>query len=118
MPHKLSLYLDEDVHPDVAPVLRGMGFDVVTTIEMGNKGASDNDQIEFAIQENRTLLTFNVRDFVLLYDFLYDEGRKHAGIVVSSQIGLKELLRRLLKLLNHTSAEEMANNIEFLNNWK
>ena len=35
MPTKIKLYLDEDVHPDLAPVLRNMGFDVVTTIEVG-----------------------------------------------------------------------------------
>ena len=118
MPNKIRLYLDEDVHPDIAPVLRGMGFDVVTTIERGNKGATDRVQIEYAISEHRTILTFNVKDFVGLYNLLYGERKTHAGIIVSSQVPFKELLRRISKLLHHKSAEEMENGIEFLNNWK
>jgi predicted nuclease of predicted toxin-antitoxin system len=95
-----------------------MGFYVVTTIERGNKGATDKVQIEYASRENRTILTFNVKDFVLLYNRLYEERKTHAGIIVSSQIPFKVLLRRLSKLLHHKTVEEMENGIEFLNNWK
>jgi len=30
---KISLFLDEDVHPTLAPVLRDIGFDVISTVE-------------------------------------------------------------------------------------
>ena len=118
MPNKIRLYLDEDVHPDIAPVLRGMDFDVVSTVEKGKKGATDREQIDFAIREHRTLLTFNVKDFVILYNLLYEVRTNHAGRIISSQVPFKELLRRILKLLHHKTAEKMANWIEFLNNWK
>lgn len=118
MPGKIKLYLDEDMHPDIAPVLRSMGFDVVTTIEAGNKGFSDEAQLEFARKTGRTICTFNIKDFVLLYNRCYSEKRDHAGIIVSSQINLKETLKRLTNLLNHKSADNLADNIEFLNTWK
>ena len=32
---KIALYLDEDVHPTLAQILRERGFDVLTTAEAG-----------------------------------------------------------------------------------
>jgi hypothetical protein len=53
------LYLDEDVHHAVATGLRRRGHDVLTTIEAGRSGRSDTEQLDFAIQENRCLFSFN-----------------------------------------------------------
>lgn len=86
MKNKIKLYLDEDVHPDLAPVLRKMGFDAVSTVETGRKGETDLSQLQFAVLKKRTIITFNVKDFVLLYNQLYSEGKKRSGIIVSSQI--------------------------------
>jgi len=55
---------------------------------------------------------------IKLYNRFYKENKKHAGIIVSSQINFTETLRRLVKFLNNNSAEKIENNIEFLNNWK
>ena len=92
-----------------------MGFDGISTIETNNKGETDKNQIEFAISEKRTILTFNVKDFVLLYNKLSLKKINHYGIIVSSHIKLKELIKRILKLLNRKSSEDMINSIEFLN---
>jgi hypothetical protein len=42
MKNSICLYLDEDVHPALAPVLRQKIFDVISTQEAGNNGKSDN----------------------------------------------------------------------------
>ena len=118
MKNKIRLFLDEDVHPDLALVLRKMGFDAVSTVETGRKGETDLSQLQFAVSGKRTIITFNVKDFVLLYNQIYSEGKKHSGIIVSSQLNFKETLKRLLKLLNHKSAKDIENTIEFLNSWK
>lgn len=118
MKNKIRLFLDEDVHPDLAPVLRKMGFDAVSTVETGRKGETDLSQLQYAVSEKRTIITFNVKDFVLLYNQLYSEGREHSGIIVSTQLNFKETLKRLLRLLNHRSAKDIQNNIEFLNSWQ
>ena len=83
--------------------------------ETGRKGETDLSQLQFAVSEKRTIITFNVKDFVLLYNQLYSEGKKHSGIIVSSQLNFKETLKRLL---NHKSAKDIENTIEFLNSWK
>ena len=116
--NKVRLYFDEDVHPDLVYVLQEKGFDAITTIEAGLQGNSDRQQIDYAISNNRAILTFNVKHFVLLYNEMYSKNRQHPGIVVSTQQNFGETLKRLLKLLNNKTAEEMSNSIEFLNNWK
>lgn len=118
MENKINLFLDEDVHPTLASVLREMGYNTISTIEANRKGKSDREQLDFSIAEKRAILTFNVKDFVLLYDEYYKKDKKHWGIIVSSQLNFKETLKRILKLLNRKSASDLENNIEFLNNWK
>jgi hypothetical protein len=56
------LYLDEDVVPGLARLLRGHGHDVVSAYERGRQGVSDEDQLRDATAEGRALLTFNYPD--------------------------------------------------------
>ena len=118
MKNSIRLYLDEDVHPDLMSVLQKMGYDTVSTVSVGRRGNTDQEQIDFAISKNRTILTFNVKDFVLIYNKLYSSKINHPGIIVSTQLNFKDTLKRLLKLLNHRTVEDLENSIEFLNNWK
>lgn len=95
MPY-IKLYLDEDVHPELAPALRNRGFDVVSTHEVpGRKGSSDLEQIEYAISQERVILTFNTRDYILLYKRLLQEGKNLYGIIVSPHIPIGETLQRI-----------------------
>ena len=63
----LKLYLDEDVDPHLATALRNRGFDVVSALEIGLCGKTDREQLEYSASENRTLVTFNIRDFAKLH---------------------------------------------------
>jgi hypothetical protein len=48
-------------------------------------------------------------------------GRPHAGIIVSRQLGGRDyglLLQRMLRLLNHFTAEEMVGNFVHLEQFK
>src|SRR5690242_16357996 len=60
---KARLYLDEDVIPEVARLLRARGIDVISVHEVGATGLSDEQQLERATAEDRVLLTNNYRDF-------------------------------------------------------
>lgn len=97
MKNSIHLYLDEDVHSILAPVLREKGFDVISTTEAGNKGKSDNDQLEYAITEQRTILTFNSKDYITLYNDFYTKNKMHYGIIVSSQLNFKDTYRCVIK---------------------
>lgn len=114
----IALYLDEDVHPTLATILRQRGFDVLTSAEAGMLRKSDPEQLEFALSQGRAILTHNVRDYVRLAQQYAKPQQTHAGIIVSDQLPLRELLRRTLKLLAALSAEEMVNRFEWLNNYQ
>jgi len=99
---KVKIYLDEDVRPLLAEVLRSRGYDAVSCVERGFFGLSDKEQLNIAIKERRAILTHNIKDFVQLHKKL--EGA-HFGIILSDQIPFSVLLRRTLKFLAITSSE-------------
>jgi len=111
----LALYTDEDVTDLLARALRARGFDVVSAHENDTQGEADADQLVRAASQQRAFLTFNVRDFVALHARYLAEKRDHAGIIVSTQLLLPELLRRTLNLLNVLGDEDMRNRLEWLN---
>jgi predicted nuclease of predicted toxin-antitoxin system len=55
----VRLYLNEDMSSRVAQALRGKGFDVLRSHEVGNEGLSDEEQLRYAAQEGRRLVTYN-----------------------------------------------------------
>ena len=74
-------------------------------------------QLSWAHEQGRVLFTHNVGDFCRLHDQFLREGKSHAGIVVAEQgASVGERLRRLLKLNDARTAEEMRNRLEFLSN--
>lgn len=117
----VRLYLDRHIMRRLAVDLRGRGFDVLTTEEAGKDTASDEEQLALASAERRAILTFNIRDFAPLHQAWQAAQRSDAGIIVSQQFGSREygsLLRRMLTLLNHFTAEEMVGNLVHLEQFK
>ena len=90
------LYLDEDVHKRVAHALRVRGFDAISAHEIDLRGISDRQQLDYAISQERSLVTFNVADYVKLGREYMASDKKHYGIIVSEQLPVGELLKRLL----------------------
>jgi predicted nuclease of predicted toxin-antitoxin system len=115
---QIALYLDEDVRPTLAKILRERGFNVLTAVEAGMIGKSDREQLELAISQGRAILTHNIGDYVQLAQEYARQQRSHAGIIISDQVPLKELLQRTLRLLATLSAEEMRGRFEWLNRYR
>ena len=113
----IRLYTDEDVYGSVALKLRERGLDAMSTPEANRLGASDLSQIEWAAQQGRVLLTFNVAHFTRLHDEWLSRSQHHSGIIVSSQRPIGDLLRRARALASSLGAEEMRDRLEFLSNW-
>jgi hypothetical protein len=105
---KIRLYLDEDVWPGLAQHLRGKGFDVLTTEEVGrsNRRLSDESQLVFSASEGRVLLTFNHCDFAPLDAQWKNEGKRHAGILLCPQLPPSRLCARVEAHLERVTAEE------------
>jgi predicted nuclease of predicted toxin-antitoxin system len=116
-----ELQFDRHIMARLAVDLRGRGFDVLRTEEAGKDTVPDEEQLAFATAENRALLTFNIRDFGPLHEHWQVAGRPHAGIIVSQQLGSRQyglLLQRMLRFLDHFTAEEMASNFVHLEQFK
>ena len=82
----IELYLDEDVSVLVADLLRARGFVATTTQEAGNLGCSDRRQLEYAISQEKTLLTHNRADFEALAGQYFSSGRAHNGIIIAAPL--------------------------------
>ena len=114
----IKLYLDEDVDPLLAEVLRDRGLDCISTHESGNRGQTDFDQLGFATRQERAILTFNVKDFVPLAQEFATAGRSHNGIIVSDHLPFRELLRRILILLHKQAHDDLTDKLLWLQDYK
>ena len=114
----IRLYLDEDVHKRIASALRLRRFDAISAQELGRWGLSDEDQFCYAATNARAIFTFNTADYVQLHLNWQKAGKEHGDIIVSDQLPIGETLRRLLNLLNRITAEEMHNQLYWLQAFK
>jgi Domain of unknown function (DUF5615) len=110
-----NLYLDEDVSVLIAELLRPHGFDVLTTREAHNLGQFDSFQLQFAASQQRAMLTHNRGDFESLHRSALAEQHPHAGIIIANRRASDaDVARRVMKLLNLLSAEEMKNQLLYI----
>jgi hypothetical protein len=115
----IRLYLDEDTQrTSLVRALRVRQFDVLTCNEAQQTGIPDTEQLVFSVSQQRTIFTFNRGDFVQLHTEYLSNEQNHSGIIVSDQLEIGVVARRLLKLLDARSAEDMRNWLEFLSNWR
>ena len=110
----IKIYLDEDVHQKVAYSLRAKGFDILSTVETHNRSLSEREQLEYAISLKRTILTFNIRDYIKLHKEYMTEGREHFGIIISPQINISTLIKKLSIKIMSAKPENIYNQIFWL----
>ena len=79
----------------------------------------DEEHLTFAATQNRALYSFNSCDYFDIHTRWTNAGRSHSGIVAARQKrhSVGEQIRRLAKLANALSAEDMMDRIEFLSQW-
>lgn len=110
----IELYLDEDVSVLVAELLRGRGFAATTTRDADRLGSTDAAQLAFAASQGMALLTHNRVDFEALARAYAGSGQSHSGLILSGRHPPYEMVRRLLQILNHVTADEMKNQIRYI----
>lgn len=114
---QICFYLDEDAgKKSLVNALRNAGVDVITTAEIDRLGSSDENQLIWAMEQNRVIYSFNVGDFYRLHNAYLEQQKKHSGIVVAAKqsYSIGEQLRGLLKLVESMEAEDMENQLVFL----
>ena len=105
---KIALLLDEDVRPMLGEILRQRGYDAIHVLDAGRAGKSDAEQLAYAVSQQRTILTHNIRHFRLLNERYHEEGWQHFGILLSAQE------RRALRFLGRHTADDVKNNVLWL----
>ncbi len=78
----MTLYLDENLSPRLAEILRARGLDVVSAHEAGNTQLDDRSQLRYAASARRAIVTCDVGDFTELTGEFIAANREHAGIVL------------------------------------
>lgn len=96
-------------------MLRPHGFDVLTTLAAHNLGQSDSFQLLFAATQQRAILTHNRGDFEALHRSVLAEQQPYAGIIIANRRASDaDVARRVMKLLNLLTAEEMKNQLLYM----
>lgn len=106
----IRFYLDGHIAHAVVAGLGRRGVDVITTDEAGMRGASDEEQLAYATQQQRVMVT-NDDDFLRLHA----RGVQHTGIVfVPGQASIGAIIRGLALIHLVLDTDEMRNHVEFL----
>src|SRR5215472_937243 len=110
MARTIRFHLNEQVAHAVADGLRRLGVDVTTTTDAGLVGASDLQQLAFAVATGRVLFTED-RDFLALA-----ATHEHPGLAYCAQNtrSIGQIVRGLQLIWEVYEPEEMRNRIEFL----
>lgn len=111
MSSKIKFHLDENVGNAIANGLRMRGVDVTTSPEESLIGASDEQQLAFAVSQKRVIFTFD-DDFLSLAA----TGIEHCGIIYARQKrqSIGKIISDLVLVWECLEPEYMLNNIEFL----
>lgn len=78
----MKVYLDENLSPNIARVLRQKGVDATSAHEVGNVQLDDRSQLAYAARNGRAIVTANVVHFLALAHEAVATNTEHAGIVL------------------------------------
>jgi len=111
MSGQIKFHLDENVSNAVAEGLRRRGIDVTTTAEENLMGASDLEQLAFALEQQRVIFTQD-DDFLKLHQ----AHVPHSGSAYCHQgsRATGEIIRTLALIWEWVDPEDMVGQIEFI----
>jgi Domain of unknown function (DUF5615) len=78
----MRFFLDEDSADVIAEIARRAGVDIVSVRELGRDGLTDEEQLRYAGQNGRCVITRNRGDFARLSRRFEAEGLPHVGVAL------------------------------------
>jgi hypothetical protein len=78
----MKYYLDADLSPTIAEILRKDGFDAVSSHEENTASLSDEEHLNRAAESGRCLVSRNRDDFKNLTVRFFHELRPHMGVLI------------------------------------
>jgi predicted nuclease of predicted toxin-antitoxin system len=107
----IRFYMDQNFPGPASTGLRRHGIDVLTAQEAGRCGTTDREQLEFALAEERVLVSFDP-DFLALHR----SGISHAGIAwcAERKLSIGQLIQALQLVHGVLDRSSMKNHVEFL----
>jgi hypothetical protein len=110
----IELYLDEDIDSLVATLIRNLGFAATTAREEGRLRRTDREQLAFATENGKAILTHNRNHYIALANEYYASGRNHYGIIIARRRAPQELVRLLIAVLDRVIADEFQNQVRYI----
>jgi len=110
MRQPIKFYVDEHVAMAVVKGLRQRGADVLTVLEAGLRGASDEEHLARA-QTGGCVLFTQDDDFLRLHA----AGMRHAGIAYAPQgTSIGDIIRGLMLIHQLLDMKDMKEHVEYL----
>jgi len=95
----MKFYLDENMSPKIAEIMRSLGAEAVSAHEVAMVGVADEEQLDFAARRGMCLVTVNRNDFIELSRLYLDSGRAHSGVIIVPHTFRGRDFRRTAKAL-------------------
>jgi predicted nuclease of predicted toxin-antitoxin system len=90
-----KFYFNENVPLRLSELLRRLGIIAICTQEVGNKGTTDEFQLQYSVSNGYIMVTHNRQYFKKLHKLWIQEGKSHYGILVVHVGELEDLTTRI-----------------------
>lgn len=110
----LTFLADEHVDRAYVRALQSNGYDVHTVGTDYQGGIADETHLSTCLEENRVIIS-NDRDFIRL-----GQTNEHAGIIMYTEqdLPVSEFVRAVRRIDTHLTADELVDQILWLEQWR